>query len=444
MTDYTTKSVDEQVSIITAELAHHATLQQAADLWDAAYQWIDEAKAKLGTAWQKVADVWPDGAGTTLGSEITEGETILGFWENAIVNSRVRESLKDLPQLVNTTYQNVMQLAKQYDKQNPGIKDLLVAIQIGGHLNNLAAAYQTAAGAMRQALPGNLPWRGPRKALDETGAGGDQNGPSSSEPGTRGSAKNPSSPSSTPDSKQDPGNTHQPDNQDSAKDRLDEDTKAVDALSQAAQSLRQLLGGPGSEESGLSSTAGDFNPADLASMSPSDFTNYLNHLANGSGMPALAGLDGGGGVGGVGGVGGIGSGIAAAPSPSSAPTSGTAAGQTSLPSTPLSTAGTAATGSSMMPPMYPQRGAGARASSGIKPGDAEDINTGRTRERKSSSTPGVALRGRAGKGRKARPSPATVRRPDIENDTGGLLDEELWQVNKEGNQPRRGTWPQQK
>lgn len=98
----------------------------------------------------------------------------------------------------------------------------------------------------------------------------------------------------------------------------------------------------------------------------------------------------------------------------------------------------------MMPPMYPQRGAGARASSGIKPGDAEDINTGRTRERKSSSTPGVALRGRAGKGRKARPSPATVRRPDIENDTGGLLDEELWQVNKEGNQPRRGTWPQQK
>ncbi|MFD6070661.1 hypothetical protein ACFWGA_25940, partial [Amycolatopsis lurida] len=297
-------------------------------------------------------------------------------------------------------------------------------------LNELAEAYDRARTSIERI--GDWQWHGPRAALPESRQSSE--GPQTA--GTPGPADiAPTDPGQVPDpvSPVSPSET-----QDPVEAALQEAPGALDALSQAAQSLQQLLGSAQSVPNPVSlPDSASFDPVALGSLSPAERADYLNGLA-GSGSPSLAGSGGAGGSGPA--SGGMGAGSSAVPQPSSmaagtggAPLSSAAAfGAAST----AGTAGTASSGSGMAPPPASPNQAGKRADTGIKPGTAEDTATGRPRERKPRGTPGVALLGRSGitgrpgtgDGTVARPTPLARRRWDAGNDTVQLLDEELWQV----------------
>jgi hypothetical protein len=431
MADYKGRSLEDQLTIFRAEMAHtFPALQQASQMWGIAQGWLDPASRSLRDATKALEPNWDDDAGHTMVQWLRDTyDNSLAPWQRAAAESHVKEHIDTL---IGMLAVNVWFFASEATKavNDPDYKPKAQEA-VGTKLNEIAQQYLRTGHAMLAAR--SRPWNGARGDIDpgtEAQPVPGRQSPSSANPS--GTPGNPS-PGAEPDSTQSsPGQLQNA--QDPAKAALEEAPKALDALSKALESLQQL--GPAIPNPVTPDSAGGLPSWDPASLSPSELANY-------SGLPSLAG--GGGGL--PGGVGGAGAGMTAG-SPMANPVQPTGMNGAALPpGASGATAGTAAgtAGSGMMPPMYPPQTAGARAGGGVQPGVAEYAGTGRPRERKPSGTPGVSLLGRAGRGQPAKGAaqpPSSRRGWDTENDTVQLLDEELWQVNpavqmnQEDNGPR--------
>ncbi|MGV9297352.1 hypothetical protein [Amycolatopsis sp. NPDC003676] len=463
MAGYAAYSVDDQHRMLTAEHDQHVPrLVAAAAMWRDVAAWLDYQCASLRSETNNLIASWPDDAGRLFAEQVHRGLNSIWSWHDpslaitatlpgqlnlsgSVSASHVVDRINDLVAAIQNALPEATRLRNSYNSLPAHVKPMLeqkARNDLGALLDALVPKYADVGAAMAKAV--GKAWDGPRAAAPQ---GPGQPGPSAADPGPAAQAApdGPGAPGGPqePRSPEQPGGPGTPAQPESAQNLLDDGTKLVDALSQAAQSAQQLLGGSGGDLSGLGPQAGDFNPADLSSMSPADLTDYLRHLDGaGGGLPALAGLDGGG-AGGLGGASGLGG--AALPAVGGAGPLGNAAAPPGMAGMPVpasansaAASGTGATGGGM-PPMYPPRTAGASPSGGVKPGDAEEPRPGRGRARKPGATPGVPLRGRSGKGRK--PAPADRRARPAADDR--VLDEDLWQV-QEDTEPRRVTWPRQK
>lgn len=436
--DYTKTPFEEQVRLIAAEAGvRRGEVDAAQRMWADCATQLGVQLDRLADKKVELSNAWTDGTFPYFGEKLEQGRIEMLNWTGPIEDNAVVAALTDLSQLIGDTAQNFAVLAEKYDRgkaaaQQAGqtFDDTDYQRSGGCLLNQLATRYEAVGAALGKVRGPD--WSGRRVMTPPPAQTSPQAGPDDT------TAR---APAGTPggEAPRNPSAPQQPDDQpsrqqDPAEDALAAAPGAVDALSQAMQSLDGLLGG-GSD---LTSSPGDYNPADLAAMTPEDYGKYLDQLNAGSvGLPTLAGLAGAGGLG-VGGaaLGGT-PGIPAIPS---------ADGATSVAGLGATVGGTAAAASAvrpgMMPPMYPARTAGRQGSGGVNPGAAEE--TGSVRKRKTTGTPGVPLRGRAGKtkprkGSVAKPSePAPQRRREPVTE---LLDEELWQLNPEENEPQEGTWP---
>ncbi|WP_370936727.1 hypothetical protein [Amycolatopsis sp. cg13] len=463
MAGYAAYSVDDQHRMLTAEHDQHVPrLVAAAAMWRDVAAWLDYQCASLRSETNNLIASWPDDAGRLFAEQVHRGLNSIWSWHDpslaitatlpgqlnlsgSVSASHVVDRINDLVAAIQNALPEATRLRDSYNSLPAHVKPMLeqkARNDLGALLDALVPKYADVGAAMAKAV--GKAWDGPRAAAPQ---GPGRPGPSAADPGPAAQAApdGPGGPQE-PRSPEQPGGPGAPTQPDSAQNLLDDGTKLVDALSQAAQSAQQLLGGSGGDLSGLGPQAGDFNPADLSSMSPADLTDYLRHLDGaGGGLPALAGLDGGG-AGGLGGASGLGG--AALPAVGGAGPLGNAAAPPGMAGMPVpasansaAASGTGATGGGM-PPMYPPRTAGASPSGGVKPGDAEEPRPGRGRARKPGATPGVPLRGRSGKGRKPAPAAPADRRARPAADDR-VLDEDLWQV-QEDTEPRRVTWPRQK
>lgn len=438
MADYKGISLEDQLAIFRGEMAHtFPALKQASEMWEVAHGWLQPASGSLLESTKALEPNWDDEAGRTMVHWLRDTyDNSLKPWERAVAESHVKEHIDTLVGMLGV---NVWFFAGEATKvvNNPDYRSKAQEA-VGTKLNEIAQQYLRTGHAMLAAR--SRPWNGARGEIDPgTDPGSSATGPRGQNPGgadSSGASGNPS-PLAEPDSTQ----TSQgpPQEQDPAKDALEEAPKALDALSNAMDSLQQLAGDGGSTSPNsvtLPDSMGRLPSLDP--MSPAALADY-------SGLPSLAG----GGL--PGGVGGVGGGMTPGSSMAN-PVPSTGVNSAALPpSASGATAGMAAgtTGSGIMPSMYPPQTAGGRGGGGIKPGTAEHAATGRPRERKRSGTAGVSLPGRAGRGQPtkggvAQPSSSSTPRRgwDTENDTVQLLDEELWQVNEavqmnpEGNGPR--------
>jgi hypothetical protein len=427
-----------QMEMIDAELGHVKDLHEAAAMWNKVRSWIDLAHRDLSNRNGNLMGVWTDTAGKAFGTRVGESLTTLNTWAERIKNSHISAVLTGIAFSIPNVHGHVAGLYQDWLKKKRAgetVNDMQYAMEAGKSMDWLADSYLHAVTTLQQAL--GEPWGGPREALPQAGPSGPA--PSSAGPSRAGEGANPVG-SPDPESIEPIETKGQPattDQEDPLKAALAETPNALNALSQAAQSLEQLLGSDQAVPSPL-----EPDLAGLGSPSSAEVADYLDRMnseAQGdSGLPSLAGS--GGGLPG-GGAGGIGAGTSAVnPMSPNGITSAVVPSATS--SGAASTAG-AASGSPMMPPSaHSPHAAGRKADGGIKPGAAEHAATGRPRERKYRGTPGVSLLGRAGRGKPAKGAvaqPTTAapqRRWDTENDTVQLLDEELWQVDQNDTTPK--------
>jgi len=420
---YKNLSLDEQLNILRGEIAHtYPALKQASEMWQSVQTWLNPASRSLWESTNALEPFWDDEAGRRMVQWLRDTHTgSLGPWERAAAESHVTEHIDKLSGML---ILNAFVFASEATKaaNDPDYKDTARSV-VGGKLDEMATQYLRTGHAMLAAR--SRPWNGARGEVDP----GVDTSSSPAGPGTQNPAS-PASPSNPAPGQETPSTPEQPQSptEDPLQDALEAAPGALDALTNALESLQQLAGGGQSvpDPAALPDPTGGLPSWD----SPSG-------LGDPSGMPSLAGGGGGDLPGGGGGAGGPGSGLGAgttAANPVSP--SGTGAVGTALPPVAAGTGSRSAagtTGSGAMPPMYPPQSAGARGSGGgVNPGNA-DRATGRQRERKPGGTPGVSLMGRAGKGRAAKgvaPSaqPGARRDWDTENNGVQLLDEELWQV----------------
>ncbi|WP_410649838.1 hypothetical protein [Amycolatopsis sp. cmx-4-54] len=455
-------SIEEMYGQLTAEVHTHVPkLVATGYLWRDARAWIDGQATLLHQQANQLVtqDRWPDAAGRQFMARVTRDITVMRSWidPSGIVTSMATVGLP-IPQKQTTASEvldkvNSLNLAlwaalntakdqvdhyNRLSEEDRGKQRQAIETKIADEITKLGPKYQDAALAMKNAI--GLPWEGPLAATSGQGRPGPAtNGVPASGAASPGTAPSPSSPQP-----QEPTPTEEevPEATDPVKDALEAAPGALDALSQAMQSAQQLLGGGTTSPS--PTPLGPLDPIDPlgpgGSLTPAEIADRLARLDGGSGLPSLAG----GGVSPVGGPAGGAGGATAPTTPISQSTPG-GAGNAAFPvAASFSATGSGGTGAAgtpgAMPPaqQQPQQG-GAKTGNGIKPGAAEHAATGRSRDRKPGTTPGVSLLGRSGRGRPVdragEPAPAP-RRWDRENDTVQLLDEELWQVNQEDSGPR--------
>lgn len=420
---------------ITSEKDHHVPqLSTARELWTGARTWI-KAKADLllGQANQLTgADHWSDPASRAFLQRVSRDvEAMLSWYDpslmlssavsgsipvprTAATASQLPDRISELIGAITTTQAEVATIKENFDRlpeKEKSEKDNETRGQIVKKLDDLTPKYQAVTSALQAAV--GWKWTGPQGGAPNPSGPSSSPGPAAAAPGT------PASPGPAPENAQ-PSSPSPSAAEDPLKAAIAEAPNALDAASQALQGLQQLMGGSSPSPTSLS---------DLGSLTPAEVADRLGSLgsASDSGLPSLAGGGGGGPTGG-----GF---PATVPMASPATDPGTTAATVPAFGTTAATSTTAAASSpGMIPPMQP-RGAGGGKAREIKPGDAEHPATGKPRARKPGATPGVALPGRAGR-RGAKAEPAPRRRWDTENDTVQLLDEELWQVDKNDGAPR--------
>jgi hypothetical protein len=422
----------------TAELSHREVAAQAAAMWRAAARYAGEANDSLKALENNLQGVWRDRAFELFRTEHVEpSRRQLEAFLSKVKDNRPDAMLGVLPELITTKFTEIAELTRGYNHQielgkEPTEQDEQeLARRIGLVLNGLADAYGSARTAVENV--GTWQWNGPRAALPTSTPGeAAPGGPTSASAAPADPAAAPDPESAVPAPVENPAAPPADPLAAAAK----EVPNALDALSQATQSLRQLLGGGGNLPGPVSLP----DPASAAALA-----DYFDHPDAGpggdAGLPSLAGAGAGAGGGGFGGGvggfgGGVGAGTAAVPAvPDPASASGT--GSAALPSSVPIAASGAAAGGGMVPPQTqsPHAAGSAKAAGGIKPGAAEHPATGRPRARKPAGTPGVSLLGRAGRAGRAE-APAVRRSWDTETDTVRLLDEELWQVDEKNDAPR--------
>ncbi|GAB2922347.1 hypothetical protein GCM10027280_06960 [Micromonospora polyrhachis] len=442
-------SLETLDNIATRELDNHIKNCAAeAARWTELIRYLDETAHTLRNRIDNVGKHWGDAAFSELEGRVKTSIDGLISVRNAIASASLDKVFNDhLPVSIRSTQDRIRlqnaayQLEREPFERNGQVLDKRPFEAASGvALNELALEYLVAEQAVRQ-LTEKLKWVGPRAHLSEVGPGGvmpgpgAMGGPNSAGPEETGGVD----PASVPDTANGPNPSPTDpaaDSPDQAESLLDGVPEALNALSQAMQSLA----GTGSEvPNPVTLPVGEFDPADLASMSPEEYADYLDRMGA-SGLPSLAG--GGTGGGGAAGM------TAVSPVANPVPVGGSSG--TPLPSSAmLATTGTptGTTGPGAMPPMYPPNTQRTNSGGGIAPGAAEQAGTGSPRKRKPSGTPGVSLLGRAGRVDPAKDSlasPSSVaphRRwdtaTDTEPDTGPLLDEELWQVNQPDRRPTR-------
>ncbi|MGW0432189.1 hypothetical protein ACWDV4_06540 [Micromonospora sp. NPDC003197] len=275
-----------------------------------------------------------------------------------------------------------------------------------------------------------LKWVGPRADLAGIGPGGPGGMGGSGSAGLGGGLGS-LGPGSVPnlDTTLKPSPTDTPANPTDPKELLEGVPEALNALSQAMQSL----GAAGGMSNPVTLPVGEFDPSDLGSMSPDEYADYLERM----GSPSLAGggVDiGGGGAAGMTAVSPVANPVPLGGSTNAVLPSGALSSATGL------TAGTGGYGG--MPSMYPPQTQGSNPGSGVRPAATAPVAPGSPRKRKTSDTPGVSLVGRARRVGPTKdslappPSLAPQQQRSTEQDNGQLLDEELWQVNQQARKPR--------
>ncbi|WP_037317027.1 hypothetical protein [Amycolatopsis orientalis] len=448
-------SIEEMYQQIYAEVQGHIPkLASTAWLWREARTWIGEqAKLLRQQANQLVTqDRWPDAAGQRFLQRVNTDLATMSSWTDPssritvgkhVTTSNVFDTISALDSGLWGAQRAAERLVLHYNglsDEEKGKQRQDIEGKIAGEITKLAPLYEAAALGMRGAV--GVDWSGPRAATSRQGQQGPATNPGPASNAGPTSASPNAAPSPTDPQPQEPTPAEEaPEATDPLKDALEAAPGALDALSQAMQSAQQLLGGGTSSPSPLPLDPVDpLGPGDPLSRSPAS-AEQLARIGDGaSGLPSLAG----GGVGPVGGPAGVGGGPGSPAAPIG-PSSPGGIGSTAFPPvTSLSTTGSSGASASgspgTMPPaqQQPQHG-GAKTGGGIKPGAAEHAATGRSRDRKPGTTPGVSLLGRSGRGRPVHratePAPAP-RRWDQENDTVQLLDEELWQVDQEDSGPR--------
>lgn len=442
-------SLETLHEIATFELTQHiAKCAAEATMWNDLIPYLNEGIHALRDRIDQVGEHWRDAAFWALEGRVKASIDGLVSVRDAITSAALYKTFHDdLPTLIRSTQDRIHQRSADYQAQresferNGQVLDKRpFEVAAGMALNELAIEYVLAEQAVRQ-LTEKLKWVGPRAPLPEAGPGGvlpgpgAMEGPNSAGPDETGGVD----PASVPDPAGGPNpspTSPAADSPGQAESSLDGVPEALTALSQAMQSL----GGTGSEvPNPVTLPVGEFDPSDLAGMSPEEYAAYLDRMGA-SGLPSLAG----------GGTGGGGSAGMTAVSPVANPVPVGGSSGTPLPSgavlattgTPTGTAGPGA-----MPPMYPPNTQRTNSGSAVAPGAAEQAGTGGPRRRKPGGTPGVSLLGRAGRVDPAKDSlasPSSVaphRRwdtaTDTEPDAGPLLDEELWQVNQPDRRPTR-------
>ncbi|MFI5564043.1 hypothetical protein ACIA2T_32550 [Amycolatopsis japonica] len=453
-------SIEEMYGQLTAEMHTHVPkLVAAGYLWREARAWIDGQATLLHQQANQLVtqDRWPDAAGRQFMARVSTDIAVMRTWTDpsGMVNSMMTIGLP-IPQKQTSASEvlekiNTLNLAlcaaqnfakdqvdhyNRLSEEDRGKQRQEIETKISDEITKLAPMYQDTALAMKKAV--GDPWKGPLAATSGQG----NPGPATNGVPVSGAASPSASPSPSSPQPQEPSPTEEeaPEATDPLKDALEAAPGALDALSQVMQSAQQLIGG--GTDSPNPTPLSPLDPLGTGnSLTPAEVADRLARLdGDGAGLPSLAG-------GGVSPVGASAGGAGGVPSPATSPgqTSPGGLGITAFPAVASSSAtgsgGTGATGApGAMPPaqQQPQRG-GTRTGDGIKPGAAEHAATGRSRDRKTGTPPGVSLLGRSGRGRPAgrhtEPAPAP-RRWDRENDTVQLLDEELWQVEQEDTGPR--------
>jgi len=440
-------SLETLHEIATFELTQHIEKCAAeATMWNDLIPYLNEAIHALRERIDRVGEHWRDAAFWALEGRVKTSIDGLVSVRDAIASSSLYKTFNDdLPTLIRSTQDRIQQRNADYQTQresferNGQVLDKRPFEEAAGvALNELAIEYTLAEQAVRQ-LTEKLKWVGPRAHLPEVGPDGPSTNPGPvGGPNSAGSeAADTHDPLSAPApaSGPSPSPTDPAANSPDPSKSLDGVPEALDALSQAMQSL----GATGSDvPNPVTLPVGEFDPADLASMSPEEYADYLARMGA-SGLPSLAG----------GGTGGGGSAGMTAVSPVANPVPFGASSGAPLPSSALlAAAGTAGgtAGPGAMPPMYPPNTQRTNPGSGITPGATQQPGLGSPRKRKPSGTPGVSLLGRAGRvgpveDSLAAPSSVTPQRrrdiaTDADPDTSQLLDEELWQVNQQDTRPR--------
>ncbi|MFC4079367.1 hypothetical protein [Amycolatopsis samaneae] len=453
-------SIEDLYRQITAEKSHLEKLAQAAWMWRESRAWIKtQADLLITQATQLTSrDHWPDEAGQLFLKRVLRDVAIMASWAdpswmstsmltNGIPVSRgvkatdLFDRIGELSRGIATTQSTVERLRDDYHAMSDKDKEKNRADyerQATEQLTALAPAYRAVAVAMRDAV--GKSWAGPGAT---TPAQPGNEPPSSAGPGPASAdpaaAPAPESPQENPAAPEQPSEQQQ----DPLKAALEEAPNALDSLSQAIQGLSQLIGGGSSSPSPTDplSSIGPLGPGDLGPLGPAEFADRLGYASpDDSGLPSLAGLGGDGAGGPFGGGGGGGAGTSAV-SPAANPASaigGTGAALSPAASGAMAGAAGAAgtSGPGMMPPMQPSQAGKGKSAGGINPGAAEHPATGRPRARGSGGTPGVSLRGRAGRRGGGGPAPVARRRWDTGNETVQLLDEELWEVDQNDSAPK--------
>ncbi|NUT97894.1 MAG: hypothetical protein HOY78_38365 [Saccharothrix sp.] len=411
-------SLADQLRMISVEHEHHApALAAAAQMWTDAQEWTEHQHEALTTYVRQLRETWRDDAGALFEERVKLSASTLWSWSGparnpltmfvpslsgSIRTSGVADRLKELVTAIGRTYTSVKSIHDNWNTLPPHLKILLepqAKRNAGQAMDSLAAQYGTAKHAIETAV--GLAWDGPRDSVPtrgtqdpDTQAPGSPTGdPSSSAPATVPEPTEPATPATPSD--------QTPSTPDSAS--LSDAAEALSALSDAAQ---QLMGSAAPTPEPVT-----FDPPSLVG----DPITADHGLMLAGLDPATAGGTGGG-TAGTHGTGTSSTPHATAPTPVIPPTNAQGAS--------ARTANAAST-SPTTPPMYPPQSATTRTG-GVRPGAAEHpTDNGRTRARKRDTTPGVALRGRTGT------APLPVSRPRRDTGHQRLLDEELWQVDRE-------------
>ncbi|MFI9815352.1 hypothetical protein [Saccharothrix variisporea] len=416
-------SLADQLRMITVEHEHHApALAAAAQMWTEARDWIEHQHEALTSYVGQLRGTWQDSAGALLEERVKLSASTLWSWSGpprtvltmvtplrpgSISTSGVADRLKELVTAIGRTYTSVKTIHDGWSTLPLHFQVILepqARRNAGQAMDALAALYGTTQRAIETAV--GPVWDGPRDVLPSRGTqdpgsptgGPSPSSPSSPEPATVPNPTEPTTPSTPAEPK--------PSTSDTAS--LADVAKAVSALSDAAQ---QLMGTGTSVPEPTT-----FDPSTLIG----DPITADPGLALAGLEPASLG-EAGGGTGG------------SAPQATTAPpTSGVPIAAAPPATAQAARVAKAVSGAPTMPPVYPPQSATTR-SGGVRPGAAEHpTDNGRTRARKRDTTPGVALRGRTGRGHTGT---APVSRPRGDTGPQRLLDEELWQVHEEHHEP---------
>ncbi|KAA9161310.1 hypothetical protein FPZ12_014255, partial [Amycolatopsis acidicola] len=308
--DYGSLTFEQQMDVIRAEVNFRKPQIQAAQaMWQDSKRQLDMQTAKFNDKLPVVASAWgpKDPNSTSFDNLLLDDMKVMTSWTDSIQNNQVGNQLATLSESIDFTMSTMATMATKHEvgaktaQQSGKPFDDHDYRQFGAYLlNQLGTEYKKVAAGLDRVQGSE--WTGRRVATSDSTGPGNTNNPD----GTAGSNTSSGPGTDTPGATDTPGEQQTPDNKTPAEQQnpLGDTANAMDAASQAAQSLGGLLDGSGASDA--ASSIGDYNPSDLASMTPEDYAKYLDQLGSTSaGGPTLAGLDTSG-VGGLGG-GGVGS-----------------------------------------------------------------------------------------------------------------------------------------